>query len=435
MTDQVAAGVADVPGAASLASTNRKVALRIMPLLVLAYIVAFIDRADIGFAKLGFMKDLGFNETIYGFGAGIFYLGYILLEVPSNVYLAKVGARATFLRIMILWGIACAALAFMTEATHFYGLRFLLGAAEAGFFPGVLLYLTYWVPPATRGRTTAVFMASIPIAGMLGGPLAGYIMSGMADVGGLKGWQWLFILEGLPAVILGVVCYLYLDDKPQTCTWLSEGEKAVLLRELEKGQAKPAHAKAGILAALNVQVVALAATAFSLMVSTAALFLWLPTVLRRAGVENARDIGLLSIIPFLIGFVAQYLNGLHSDKTGERRKHAFVAAFIAAIGWALLPLFQDSPALSIVFLTVTCAGTFAAMGPFWSLPQTLLSPAMAPAGIAFVTTLAGFGNFISPILVGWLADETGSLAAGQYYYAAVLLIGSSAVLWQPGKKA
>jgi MFS family permease len=415
--------------ATTIDGINKKVALRILPFLVLGYIVAFIDRANIGFGKLAFTSQLGFNETIYGLGAGIFYLGYILLEVPSNLYLNKVGVRKTFLRIMVLWGLACAAIAYMTQPSHFYILRFLLGAAEAGLFPGVLLYLTFWVPRATRARVTAIFMASIPIAGMLGGPLAGLLMREMEGVGDMRGWQWLFIIEGLPAILLGVLAYFYLDDKPKNAKWLSDSEKTALISEIESEQIKEPGVKPHPLSALkDVHTYVLAAPAFSLMVSTAGIFLWMPTVIRRAGIEDTAHIGLLSVIPFFVGFVVQFLNGRHSDKTGERRWHAAVSAVVGAAGWALLPLMVSSAAGSILCLTIATAGTFGAMGPFWSLPQTLLSPAKAPAGIALVSTLAGFGNFISPIIVGWLADETGSLAAGQYYYAVLLVIGGVAVV-------
>lgn len=427
MTDSVMDHAAS---SATISNINRKVAFRILPFLVLAYVVAFIDRANIGFGKLGFTTDLGFNETIYGIGAGIFYLGYILLEVPSNLYLNKIGVRKTFLRIMVLWGLACAALAFMTQPSHFYILRFLLGAAEAGLFPGVLLYLTFWVPRATRARVTAIFMASIPIAGMLGGPLAGFLMHAMDDVGGMQGWQWMFIIEGLPAILLGFLAFSYLNDKPQDAQWLTETEKQRLISELSSEQVreKP-NEKAHPLSMLkDARIYALAAPAFALMVSTAGIFLWLPTVLRKTGITSPGEIGLWSMIPFFVGFVFQFMNGRHSDKTGERRWHACAGLIVGAMGWALLPLAADSPMGSVLLLTIATAGTFSAMGPFWSLPQTLLSSAKAPAGIAFVSTLAGFGNFISPIIVGRLADQTGSLAAGQYYYAALLVIGALAVM-------
>jgi MFS family permease len=418
----------DTPAATAL---YRKVAWRIMPLLVVTYVVAFIDRTNIGFAKLGFMGDLKFGGAVYGFGAGIFYLGYVLLEIPSNLYLHRVGARKTLLRIMLLWGACCTALALVTSPAELYVLRFLLGAAEAGLFPGILLYLTYWIPAERRAGFTALFMAAIPVAGIIGGPLAGAIMHGLDGRLGLHGWQWLFVIEGLPAILLGVVAYLCLDNSPAAARWLSGAERSALLGDLERD-------RAGVAAAPGRPVIAvlrdpmlykIALFGSALMISTAGAFLWLPTIIHKAGIKSLVEIGLLTSIPFTVGVVAQILVSRSSDRRRERRWHAVVPALAGALGWGLLPLAANSPVLSIALQTVAISGTFAAMGPFWTVPGLLLTGSAAAAGVALVSTIAGFGNFISPIIVSELAELTGSLGAGQIYFAVLLLLGSSVLLF------
>lgn len=411
-------------------ATYRKVLWRLMPFLIVCYVVAFIDRSNIGFAKLQFTQDLGFSEAVYGFGAGIFYIGYILCEIPSNLFLAKYGVRKTLLRIMVLWGLCCVALAFMTTPLHYYGLRLLLGAAEAGLFPGILLYLTFWVPAARRARFTALFMASIPISGVLGGPLAGWIMQEFAGALDMKGWQWLFIIEGMPAVLLGFVAYWYLQDHPAASRWLTPQQKSLIEEDLRRDQlAQQAHSHPSFAAALkDVRFYSLAAPAFAIMVSTGGVFFWLPTILRRAGITSVWDVGMLSAIPFIAAFVAQFLVARHSDKTLERRWHTAAPTLVGAAGWCLLPAVSNSTTLSLVMLTLATAGTFAAMGPFWTLPSAFLSRTAAAGGIALISTLAGLGNFISPALVGWLVDRTGTLVVGQFYFGGLLVLGALVLL-------
>jgi MFS family permease len=406
--------------------TYARIEWRILPFLMLCYVIAFIDRTNIGVAKLAFTHELHFDESQYGFGAGIFYLGYILLEIPSNLYLGRAGVRKTLLRIMLLWGACCCALAAMATAPQFYWLRFLLGAAEAGLFPGILLYATYWIPAARRARFTAFFMASIPISGVLGGPLAGYIMHTFNQWHGIAGWRWLFVLEGLPAVLLGVVAYFYLDDSPSAAGWLSPAEKSFVLAELEADRNR---ARANVRQSFSdvlkdARFYAIASLGFAIMVSTGGSFIWLPTILQRTGIADVVTVGLLSAVPFIIGLVAQYLVARHSDRALERRWHAVVPAAISAAGWALLPLAARSPMAALTLLTCATAGSLAAMGPFWTLPTTFLTGGAVAGGIALITTIAGFGNFISPILVGQITHYTGSLAAGQAYFAVLLVIGS-----------
>ena len=408
----------------------RKVLWRIMPFLMLCYIVAFIDRANIGFAKLHFVTDLGFNDAIYGIGAGIFYVGYILFEVPSNMVLHKNGVRQTLLRIMVLWGVFSAGMAFMQTATHFYVMRFLLGAAEAGMFPGMLLYLTYWVPLNRRARFNALFTASIPLAGMLGGPLSGWLMHTFEGVAGMKGWQWMFIVEGLPACALGLVAYFYLQDGPASAKWLTASQKNIISEDLAKSVSikKNGGEHSYMDAIRDPKLYWLSGMGIAVLVSTGGVFFWLPTIIRKSGIENVMTIGILSVIPFLIALIVQYLNARHSDRTGERRWHVAIPAFCAAIGWASLPSVQGNVPLSLLMLTLATAGTLGLTGPFWTLPSSFLSGKAAAGGIALLSTFAGLGSVFSPMLVGWLSSTTGSLAMGQYYFAALMLFGAVTLL-------
>ena len=408
----------------------RKVLWRIMPFLMLCYIVAFIDRANIGFAKLHFVTDLGFNDAIYGIGAGIFYVGYILFEVPSNMVLHKNGVRQTLLRIMVLWGVFSAGMAFMQTATHFYVMRFLLGAAEAGMFPGMLLYLTYWVPLNRRARFNALFTASIPLAGMLGGPLSGWLMHTFEGVAGMKGWQWMFIIEGLPACALGLVAYFYLQDGPASAKWLTPAQKNIITEDLAKSVSvkKNGGEHSYMDAIRDPKLYWLSGMGIAVLVSTGGVFFWLPTIIRKSGIDNVMTIGILSVIPFLIALIVQYLNARHSDRTGERRWHVAIPAFCAAIGWASLPSVQSNVPLSLLMLTLATAGTLGLTGPFWTLPSSFLSGKAAAGGIALLSTFAGLGSVFSPMLVGWLSSTTGSLAMGQYYFAALMLFGAVTLL-------
>jgi MFS family permease len=424
-------GHTDARANAALAdATYRTILWRLMPFLMVCYVVSFIDRSNIGFAKLHFMADLGFTDAMYGIGAGIFYVGYVIFEVPSNLYLHKVGVRATLLRIMVLWGLCSASMAFMRGASSFYLMRLLLGAAEAGLFPGMLLYLTYWVPLRRRARFTALFTASIPIAGMIGGPLSGWLIDAMDGVHGMKGWQWLFLVEGLPACALGLFAYLYLPDAPSVSRWLSAEQKVLIARDFAaESQAKSGHDRHTFKAAMcEPRLYWLMGMGIGVLASTGGVFFWLPSIIRKSGIENVLTIGLLSVIPFFIALIVQYLNARHSDRTGERRWHVAVPALVAAAGWIVLPLVQDSTALSLLMLTFVIAGTLSLTGPFWTLPSTFLSGAAAAGGIALLSTVAGLGSVFSPMLVGWLATSTGNLAAGQYYFGAWMAFGALSLL-------
>lgn len=414
---------------AEIDATFRRVFWRIIPLLIICYILAFVDRANVGFAKLQFMGDLHFSEAVFGFGGGLFYLGYSLFEVPSNLVLARVGARLTLLRIMILWGACSAALAFMTDPLHYYSLRFLLGAAEAGFFPGVLFYLTTWIPVSRRARFTAMFMAAIGISGIIGGPISGAVMHGFEGALGLRGWQWMFLLEGLPACLMGLVAYGVLADSPAGAKWLSSRQREVIQAELaaeaNDQQVQRHHSFGAALADPRFYV--LVGMSAGMIAGGAGIFLWLPTMIKQSGITNVSHIGWLSSLPFIVAIIAQQIWARHSDKAGERRWHAALPAFLAGLGWLLVPSVQSSVVLSMLVLTLMATGYLCAMGPFWTMPALYLSGSAAAGGIALITTAGSLAAFFAPSMVGWLATNTGSLAYGQYFYG-LLMMGGALIL-------
>lgn len=411
-------------------ATYRQIGWRLIPLVMLGYISAYIDRSNIGFAKLRFLADLNLTETMYGFGAGLFYLGYCLFEVPSNLMLARIGARKTFLRIMVLWSLCSASLAFISTATHFYVLRFLLGAAEAGFFPGVLFFLSQWAPASRRARFTALFMSAMALSGIIGGPLAGVIMHGLDGVAGFKGWQWLFIAEGLPGCVLGVLSYAWLSDSPADARWLSPQQKQRIAADLANDASAGGTVKHRDFASAlrDRRLYVLAMMSIALISGIGGISLWLPTIVRSSGITNVLHIGLLSALPYIVAVVVQQWIARRSDRLQERRWHAAIPALVAAVGWFVLPFVQEHTWLALAMLTLMTAGSFGATGPFWSLPANYLTGTAAAGGIAIVTTFGGISGFVSPIIVGWAATATGSLAAGQAYYGMLMLLGAVVLL-------
>lgn len=418
------------PTAVDPKAMYRKILWHLLPMLVLVYVIAYVDRSNVGFAKLGFMRDLGFSDTVFGIGAGVFYAGYMIFEIPSNLMLAKIGFRKTLLRIMILWAVCSGLLAVMTSQHSFYFARFLLGASEAGLFPGVLLYLTYWVPVSQRSRFTAVFMAAIPLSGVISGPLSGSIMHGMEGVYGLKGWQWLFLIEGAPALIFALVVYVYLKDTPATAPWLTRAERSMIERDLAADQARTGAAqhKSFLDAVRSPRFYLLVGMGVALLASASNISFWLPTIIQKSGIKSTWTIGVMSMLPYIVGVVAQQWVARRSDLHDERRWHAAVCATVSALGWCALPLVSTNPTLSLCALVAAAGGTFATMGPFWAMPGLYLSHQAAAGGIALISTLAGVGSLISPMIIGRLNEYTRSLAAGQYYLAALLMIGAITVV-------
>jgi D-galactonate transporter len=413
-----------------------KVTWRLVPLLFICYVISYLDRINVGFAQLQMKSELGFSDTVYGFGAGIFFVGYFLFEVPSNLLLEKIGARLTLFRIMFVWGLLSAAMAFASGPMLFYVIRFLLGVFEAGFFPGVILYLTYWYPGSRRARIIAMFMSGIAIAGVLGGPISGWIMNDMAGVAGLSGWQWMFILEGLPATLLGIIVFFYLDDRPEDAKWLSRDEQAVLRHHLDLERTDdpmPHHGQSKRHSAWEAfrdpRVYVLSFCYFCFICGVYVISFWLPTFIKEMGVQNPLQVGLLSVIPYGITAVGMVLIGRHSDLKLERRWHCAIPAFLGAVGLvAMVHTPASNIPLALVFLTLASLGIITTMPIFWAIPTAYLRDSAAAGGIAFINSLGLTGGFLSPFLLGWIKTTTGSLSLGLYVMAGIMIAGGLTLL-------
>jgi ACS family tartrate transporter-like MFS transporter len=407
----------------SEAALLSRVRRRLIPFMFLLYIAAYLDRVNIGFAALQMNRDLGLSDAVYGFGAGIFFLSYFVFEVPSNLIMARVGARAWIARIMITWGIISSSMMFVRGPASFYTLRFLLGIAEAGFFPGMILYLTYWFPSRERGSAISLFMTAIALAGVIGGPVSGALLS-LHNVGGLAGWQWLFLLEGIPSVVLGLVVLWYLPNGPNDARWLSAEEKKFLLARLETSKPAEAAAHASTLrgALGNPRVWGFGFCYFGVVIGLYGLTFWLPTIIK--GLSNLSDftIGLLSALPYIVAAIGMVLVGRHSDATGERRWHVAGSAFIAAVGF-LLSATTDSPVLKLTSFSVAAFGIFAAMPTFWTMPTAMLTGTGAAAGIAVINSIGNLGGFVGPYLIGLIRTATGTFVAPMIAMAAALVFG------------
>jgi len=411
-----------------MAETYRKIAWRLVPFLGMLFLLAWIDRVNVGFAKLQMLDDLKFSEAVYGLGAGIFFIGYFLFEVPSNLLLEKIGARKTLARITILWGLASMAMMYVSTPTSFYVLRFLIGAFEAGFFPGVILYLTYWFPAERRASINGLFMTSFAFAGVLGGPLAGLIMSGMEGVGTLKPWQWLFLLEGIPSVLAGIAVIFYLPEKPVNASWLSDREKRAVTQAIEAENSLAGKHSSLKAAFANRRVWLCAAIYFCVVAGNATISFWVPSIIRELGVTGSLRIGLVSSIPFLFGVCAMVLNGMHSDRTGERRWHCALATLIAAIGLTLTASLLHSAILAMCALTLAAIGILGAFPIFWSLPAAFLTGTAAAGGIALVNSVGNLAGFAAPYAIGALKTSTGKLSSGLYLVAVLELVAAVLVL-------
>ncbi|MDC8758056.1 MFS transporter [Janthinobacterium fluminis] len=404
-----------------------KVSRRLVPFLFLCYVVAYLDRVNVGFAKLQMQADLHFSDTVYGLGAGIFFIGYFLFEVPSNLLLTKTGARIWIARIMVTWGLISSAMLFVDNAATFYLLRFLLGVAEAGFFPGIILYLTYWYPAQRRARIVALFMSAVAVAGIVGGPLSGWIMQAFAGRAGLAGWQWLFLLEGLPSVLVGVWTLYYLDDGIRAAAWLTEEEKSVLERGIAaEARGKPAMKLGQVFSSARVWLLAL--VYFCFVMGLYGVSFWLPQLIKSTGVKDVLDVGLLTAIPYTVAALTMVLVARHSDRTGERRWHTAWSAVAGCAGLIVSTIYADDTVIAMVALSVGTAGILSTLPLFWSLPTALLTGTAAAAGIAMINSIGNLAGFASPYLVGAIKDATHSTATGMYLLAASLLLGGMLVV-------
>jgi D-galactonate transporter len=405
---------------------------RLLPLLFACYVAAYLDRVNVGFAKLQMLSDLRFSETVYGLGAGIFFIGYFLFEIPSNIILHRVGARLWIARVMLTWAVISAAMMFVTSATGFYVLRFLLGVAEAGFFPGVILYLTYWYPSDRRAAIVALFMTGIPVAGVIGGPMSGWILKAMAGVHGLAGWQWLFLLEAVPSLVLGVAVLAYLDNGIAGARWLAAEEKEILAGRIAEDQ-KHAATHALWDGVRNARVWFLAVIYFCLIAGLYGAGFWLPTLIQRTGVESPLAIGMLTVLPNAVAAVAMVTISRRSDRVRERRWHLVIPALVGAAGWLVTVRYGRETAIALSGMSLAMAGVTTSLAQFWLLPTAILAGAAAATGIALINSIGNLAGFLGPWVIGWLVDRTGSTDSGVYALAGVMAMGSLLVLTIPAR--
>ncbi|MBK4999963.1 MFS transporter [Pseudomonas sp. S31] len=422
ITDSVPLAALDAEDA-----TYAQVTRRLIPFLCLCLIIAFLDRINVSFAKLQMMDDLHFSEAVYGLGAGVFFLAYFVFELPSNLIMHRVGARRWIARIMITWALLTGAMAFVHDETTFYIVRFLLGAAEAGFFPGIVLYLTYWYPVNRRSRIMALFMSAIPIAGLLGGLFSGWIMDSLDGSHGLAGWQWLFVVESIPSMAVGIAVLFYLDDGISKARWLTDEQKALLQARIDgESKTKTTMSLAAVLGHPLIWMFAL--VHFGSSMGQYGFGFWLPSIIKATGVESTTHISLLSAIPYAFGVVAMILVGRHSDQTGERRWHYCGAATIGALGLVLAVVFQHNTMAAMFALTLASMGLQSMAPIFWSMPTGMLGGVAAAAGIALINSIGNLAGFFSPYLVGWIKTNTGTTASAMYIIAGFVLMAGLLVV-------
>jgi MFS transporter, ACS family, tartrate transporter len=414
--------------------TMARVSVRLVPFLILCYFVAYLDRVNVSFAALTMNKDLGLSASAYGVGAGIFFLAYGVFEVPSNLLLAHFGARRWIARIMVSWGIVSGAMAFVGNETWFYVVRFLLGVAEAGFFPGMIFYLTLWFPAAYRARVIGFFMAAIPLSTVIGAPVSS-AMLGLDGVLGMHGWQWLFILEAAPAILLSVVVLFYLTDKPADAGWLSEDERRWLIDRLaaEERQREAARHYSVLEALLNPRVLALSLVYFGAVAANYGLSFFLPQIVKAFGMSNL-ETGFVAAIPYAVGVVGIVWWGRHSDAKLERRFHTGFAIFVAAAGLAVAAFLSD-PTAKMVAFSVAGFGIFGCLPVFWTLPTAFLSGAAAAGGIAIINSIGNLAGFAGPSVMGMVKDSTGSFTGGLLLLAGVAVVAVLIVLLLPHETA
>ena len=405
-----------------------KVSRHLIPFLFLLYILNFLDRVNVGFAALSMNRDLGFGPAVYGLGAGIFFAGYCLFEVPSNLILYRTGARVWIARIMVSWGLVASAMVLVRTSSGFYGLRFLLGVAEAGFFPGIIFYLTYWYPARERARAYAWFLAAIPICGILGGPISGSLL-GLDGWLGLRGWQWLFLLEGLPSVIVGVLVLGLLPNRPKDAKWLSPAEQQWLEGTLEAERAgRERFHHGGLGAALvNPLVWYLGACYFLLVAPLYGFALWLPQLVKASGEFTNFEVGVITAIPYCVAAIGMILVGRRSDRTAERRLHLVVPALAGAAGFFVVTRTGTTVAL-VAALSLTAFGVVGWLGPFWAMPTAFLKDQAAAGGIALVNSMGAVGGFVGPYLIGRIKEQSGGYTDGLLLLAGLQLAAAVLVL-------
>src|SRR5215510_4704184 len=408
----------------------RKIFWRLVPFLMLLWVLAWIDRVNIGFIKLTMLDDLKWSEAVYGFGAGVFFLGYFFFEVPSNLLLQRIGAKKTIMRITIGWGLTSVAMMYVKTPEWFYALRFLLGVFEAGFYPGIILYLTYWFPNDRRAKAFGMFMSASAIAGVIGGPLAGAIMTGLNGVNGWHGWQWVLLLEGIPSVLMGVITWFYLTDKPEQAKWLTERERQLVHEDLERDNQAMGHREHSIMASLrDSKIWLLIAIYFCIIAANSSLTFFGPTLVKEVGFTNPLTVGWIMAFAYLCGAAGMILNGFHSDKKQESRYHCGVAAALGSVSLLVIALMLGQSALVVLIaLTLAIVGTMSAIPVFWQMPNRFLSGTAAAAGVALINSIANLAGFGAPWMLGVIKTSTGSLAPGLYVVAAVEICATILIL-------
>ena len=414
-------------GEAQADAVYRKVKWRLIPFLMACYVVAYLDRVNVGFAKLGMSDELGIGEAAYGLGAGIFFIGYFLFEIPSNMALHRFGARRWIARIMISWAVVSAACAFIGGPTSFYVLRFLLGVAEAGFFPGIILYVSYWFPSSRRGEMIALFMVAIPLAGIVGGPLSGLIMQGMDGTAGWRGWRWMFLIEAIPAVVLGCLVPRMLPSRPAEADWLDSSERAQIEQDLADDEPEGVRHHASIRDIFgDPQIMRLALIYFGCIMGQYGFTFWLPTMIDDISGGSPLVVGLFSVLPYACAAVTMLLVGRSSDRTGERRWHLILPLLVGAGALIFTPMAQN-PVPAIALLCLAAAATLTASPLFWNLPTAFLRGSAAAVGIAAINSVGNLAGFVSPLLIGWISGTTGSRTTATAVLAMILVIAALAV--------
>ncbi|MDF3202480.1 MFS transporter [Pseudomonas sp. 1912-s] len=412
-------------GKEAIAALYHTLNWRLLPLLFIGYVFAYLDRINVGFAKLQMQSDLGLSDAAYGAGAGIFFIGYVLFELPSTLMLPRIGARKTFSRILVLWGITSACMLFVRDVPTFYAMRFLLGVFEAGFAPGLIYYLSRWYGPNRMARAIAIVFIAGPVGGILGGPLSAWLITTLSGVGGMAGWQWMFLIEGLPCVFLGGLMYFMLADRPGDATWLSAADKALLEAELGTASTR-SHSFRAVLRDPKVYV--LAAAYFCIIFSIYAMSFWLPAIIRSLGINDTRQLGWYAAIPYIGAALGMYWIGRRSDRLGERRYHCAVPASVGAVVLMVYPLAGGNLMLSLALLTLSISMMFMAYTVLWAMPSEHIKGDAAAGGIALINTIGLSGGFWGPAMIGWAKTATGSLNTGVVAVGCVFLCAAFVIL-------
>jgi D-galactonate transporter len=405
----------------------RKVAVRLIPLLFLCYIAAYLDRVNVSFAKLQMQQALGLSESVYGLGSGIFFIGYFIFEIPSNVMLHRIGAGRWIARIMVTWAILSAAMMYVSGPMSFYVVRFLLGVAEAGFFPGIILYLTYWFPAARRGRATSLFLAAIAVAGLIGNPISGWIMHSLSGTAGLQGWQWLFVLEAVPSLVLGVLAWFWLEDRVKNAQWLTQQERDLIARDIAAEESHKADGSLGLVLS-DGKVWLCAFIYFAIVSGLYGVTFWLPTIIKELGIPDPLQVGLIGAVPWAFGIAAMYLMARSADRRHEYRWHTAVSCIASAAGLLVSVAFHADALLAMAGLTLAAMGIMSALPIFWSNPTALLGGTAAAMGIAFINSVGNLAGFAIPLIIGVIKDRTHSTDPGLDMLAGMMVLGAIAVL-------